>query len=145
VDGAGRIARFNYPLNLYVGDDQSIYVADTLNHRIRKIDSNGDVSTVAGSGQQGSSDGPALSASFNEPMGITFHNGVIYVSDSKNHKIRKIEDGKVITIAGTGGPGDRDGEGIAASFNIPRGIAAHNGILYVADQNNHKVRMIAIN
>jgi sugar lactone lactonase YvrE len=145
VDGPGRIARFNYPINVCLGEDQSIYVTDTLNHRIRRISRNGEVSTIAGSGQQGLSDGPALSASFNEPMGIVFYDGAIYVSDSKNHKIRKIVDGRVITIAGTGGPGDRDGEGITASFNVPRGIAAHNGTLYIADQNNHKIRMIKIN
>ncbi|NCZ85776.1 MAG: hypothetical protein EBY94_09080 [Burkholderiaceae bacterium] len=81
-----------------------IYVADRYNHLIRKVDLNGVVTTLAGSGLPGSDDGQGTAASFKEPWGLTVDSlGYVYVADTKNNKIRKISPtGLVSTIAGTG-------------------------------------------
>ena len=104
------------------------------------------VTTFAGSGTAGAVDGTGIAASFNPPAGITTDGSNLYVTDQKNHKIRKIviATGVVTTVAGTGVAGAVDGTGTAASFNIPSGITNDGTNLYVSDQANHKIRKIVI-
>ena len=144
-DGLDTAATFNLPEAVAVDAAGNVYVADNGNDLIRKITPAGQVSTFAGSGQTGKSDGPGTSASFNSPFGIAVDAaGNVYVADSGNNLIRKITpDGTVTTIAGSGSRGANDGTGKAASFNTPAGIAVDkSGNIYVADENNNLIRKI---
>ena len=146
TDGLGSAASFNYPLGVCADASGNIYVADTDNHKIRKITPTGVVSTFAGSsGPAGSIDGIGTAAKFNKPKGICVDgSGNIYVADSENNKIRKITPtGLVSTFAGTGGVGTVNGIAIGATFYRPNGICvdASNNI-YVVDGGNQKIRKI---
>ncbi|MBI3396758.1 MAG: hypothetical protein HY042_13050, partial [Spirochaetia bacterium] len=144
TDGVGNAARFNSPRSLTT-DGTYLYVADTGNHRVRRINpTDGTVTTIAGSGS-GSADGVGTGAQFNGPRGITSDNVYLYVADTGNHTIRRITiaDGTVLTIAGTAGSsGSTNGTGTAARFNGPRGVTTDGNYLYVADTNNDLIRKI---
>lgn len=146
VDGEGTTAKFNMPAGICVDARGYLYVADRGNNRIRMISPDGKVSTLAGSGKAGFSEGIGTNAKFNAPAGITVDNaGFLYVADQVNNRIRKIniESGQVSTFAGNGDFGLRDGEARQASFKYPTGIVADSvGNLYIADQLNHSIRMI---
>lgn len=139
-------ATFNNPHGIYVAKDGNIYIADRYNHIIRKIDTNGNVTTLAGSGSAGSNDGIGTSASFNEPWGLTADSlGNVYVADTKNNKIRKINpNGVVSTLAGTGNFGITDSNNpLAASFGNPTDLVFDKkGNLYVAEHLTHLIRKI---
>jgi len=145
-DGPGLSATFNEPWGLCVDQFGNVFVADTRNNLIRKIDPAGNVSTYAGSGNYGTSDGPALNATFGNPTGIEVdEEGNVYVADHLTHIIRKITpDGQVTTIAGTPyTPGSNDGTGIGARFYRPYGLTLdRNGDIIVADEWNHKIRRV---
>jgi len=103
------------------------------------------VTTLAGSGSQGSANGTGTAASFAWPAGAAVDgSGNVYVADTFNHLIRKITSaGVVTTLAGTGSSGSANGTGTAASFNNPWGVAVDgSGNVYVADQSNHLIRKI---
>jgi len=150
----GTMASFDSPTGVAVHEDDGnvhIYVADTGNHRIRKITSAGAVSTLAGSGTSGNTNGMGTSASFNSPSAVAVHeddDGVfIYVADTGNHLIRKIaSSGAVTTLAGSGTSGNTNGMGTSASFNSPSAVAVHeddDGVfIYVADSGSHRIRKI---
>ncbi len=143
-DGIGTSARFNKPYGLALDATGNIYVADSDNHRIRKITPSGVVTTLAGS-TEGFNDGTGASAQFSMPFGITVDaSGTLYVADSGNRRIRKITPmGVVTTIAGIGSPGSIDGNATLASFTNPTGITSDSdGNLYIADYANHKIRKI---
>lgn len=142
-DGDLATALFRNPSGITVGPDGNVYVADRLNHRIRKIDVvSGQAITVAGAGTTGTRDGIVAEAQFNNPYGIEVdEDGAIVVADLNNNKIRMIEDGTVKTIAGST-TGFLDGAGILAKFNSPTDIAIHDGIIYVSDLTNHRIRKI---
>jgi len=145
ADGAGKEARFQHPLGVAVDGSGNVYVGDYNNHRIRKITLGGVVSTVAGVGEAGKARGVGTKASFNEPVGLAVdEGGNVYVADRNNHAIRKITpDGIVDTLAGSGNPDFADGEGLAASFNTPHGVAVdESGNVYVADAGNNRIRKI---
>ena len=144
-DGQGVSASFYYPAGIAIDSSGNLYIADTFNHKIRKISSSGMVTTVAGSGSIGSSDGQGVSASFYYPYGITMDTiGNLYIADTFNHKIRKISSsGMVTTVAGSGSIGSVDGQGVSASFQQPHGIILDSiGNFYVADTFNNKIRKI---
>ncbi|MCB1134021.1 MAG: hypothetical protein KDN05_23080, partial [Verrucomicrobiae bacterium] len=142
----GSSARFNSPRGITIDAAGNLYVADTGNHAIRKIATNGDVTTFAGlAGTSGSTDASGTSARFSSPKDITIDaSGTFHVADSGNHTIRKItSSGVVSTVGGLAGTsGSTVGNGSAARFSNPSGIAvASNGInLYVSDTDNHTVR-----
>ncbi|HEY8462308.1 MAG TPA: hypothetical protein VIM99_18110, partial [Blastocatellia bacterium] len=117
-------------------------------HTIVRIDiGTGVPALVAGApGQSGFTDGPADQARFNGAIGVAVNkDGVIFVADTYNDSIRAIENGRVRTIAGGGGPGFRDGRGPEAQFNAPCGIAVGaDGSLLVADAGNHRIRRVTL-
>jgi sugar lactone lactonase YvrE len=148
TDGIGTAATFRTPYGI-VTDGTSLYVADTGNSTIRKIDiASGLVSTLTGSaGTSGSTDGTGTAALFQAPCGITTDGTNLYVADTGNNTIRKIviSTGVVTTLAGSVGvPGSTDGTGTAATFNLPFGITTDGTNLYVADTGNNTIRKVVI-
>jgi sugar lactone lactonase YvrE len=148
TNGYSTNALFSDPAAIVADSAGNLFVADSQNHAIRKISTNGLVSTLAGQlGVPGSADETGAQARFDSPCGITLDlNGNLFVSDTGNHTIRKITPGGVVnTIAGTAGQAGFANEvGPAARFNSPLGLAvATNGMIYVADCGNHVVRAIS--
>ena len=145
TDGVGSSARFAWPEGVTVGGMGNLYVCGE-SHTIRKITPAGVVSTLAGSGSQGSADGIGSAAQFNYPYALAADNAEnIYVADTYNSTIRKVDpSGLVTTLAGSAGiTGSADGPGNVARFNYPYGIAVDGGgNLYVADTNNYTIRKI---
>jgi sugar lactone lactonase YvrE len=148
ADGTGSAAKFNSPSGVAVDGAGNVYVADTLNHAIRKVGPTGVVTTLAGlSGSHGSTDGTGSAARFWGPQGLAMDSGGnLYVADTNNDLIRRIATatGVVTTVAGSAGSsGSADGIGAQARFNGPSGVAVDGaGNLYVADLDNHTVRAI---
>ena len=146
TNGQGNSAMFFQPQDVALDKSGNIYVADRDNHLIRRIDSSGNVTTVAGSGNSGYTDAKGTSAKFNKPTGVALDNlGNVYVADYNNHLIRKIDSiGNVTTLAGiVGAQGLNNGPGSTAKFNYPTGVAVDStGIVYVADSLNHLIRRI---
>jgi sugar lactone lactonase YvrE len=153
VDASDTAARFYTPCELSIDQSNNIFVADAYNHRIRKIDTDRMVTTVAGSGSSGPDaggfqNGPADQALFKVPTACHVSlTGSIYVGDGENQRVRKIStDGIVTTFAGSGETGFENGPDSLATFNFPRGCVmdyeAHR--LYVVDYNNHAVRIIHV-
>jgi DNA-binding beta-propeller fold protein YncE len=143
ADGVGSDASFNEPIGITTDAAGNLYVADTKNHRIRKITPAGEVSTLVG-GERGFADGIGSDARFNEPGGIAIDAaGNLYVADSMNRRIRKITPaGDVSTLAGSE-TGFADGIESDAKFDHPLGITIDAaGNLYVADSNNNRIRKI---
>src|SRR5206468_12494596 len=118
ADGVGTDARFNTPSGLAVDAAGAVYVADTGNHAIRRVDPSGRVTTVAGDGIAGWHDGGGRSARFNGPMGVVLDaEGRLLVTDTYNDRIRVVSrTGDVTTIAGEGVPGLVDGPALVARF-----------------------------
>lgn len=161
--GPAASAQFNGPTGLAVDSAGHLYVADTGNSVVRKIGSDGNISTIAGSGPAGyNGDGiPAVSAALNVPQGLALDaGGNLYIADTDNHRIRQVSPGGVIsTVAGTGlatYSGDNvGGTGISASSGdggpatqssvvLPTGVAVDPaGNLYIADYGNSKIRVVS--
>ena len=147
ADDTGTAATFYGPQGLAVDVSGHLYVADTNNNTIRKVViSSGAVSTVAGNaGSAGSADGVGTAARFYYPSGVAADAaGNVYVADTENHTLREISPtGIVTTQAGQVGiSGSADGQGAAARFYFPTGIAADSGgTIYIADTNNYTVRV----
>jgi sugar lactone lactonase YvrE len=144
ADGSGLQATFNAPRGLALDADGNIYVADTGSNKLRKITPAGVVSTLAGTGDSGSTDG--VSATFSSPCGLAIGaDGTIYVCDRDNNKIRAVNssNGTVSTFTGTGASGSLDSSKTLATFNHPEGIAiSQDDILFVADTGNNKIRRV---
>jgi sugar lactone lactonase YvrE len=144
VDGERIEARFRGPRGLHMGVTDRLLVADTGNHQVRSIDRLGVVRTVAGQAQvAGLRDTAAAAANFSSPtFALQLADG-IYVADSGNHVIRYVSEGRVSTVAGTGQPGNTDGQPLQARFNTPVALAdADSGGLLVADLLNHAIRYV---
>ena len=144
-DGAGAIAQFNGPQAIVADSSGLLFVADTANHRIRKIASDYTVSTLAGTGTAGFKDGVGSVAQFSSPGGIAvdaFHN--VYVSDMNNYRIRKISpDGVVSTIAGSGSLGQNDGAALSATFGLMGQISFDpGGNLWIVEHSYHTMRKL---
>jgi hypothetical protein len=145
ADGAGATASFRSPEGIAHDGAGNLFVADSGNHTIRRIGSDGTVSTIAGlAGANGSSDGTGSAARFNNPVGIALGpDGDLYVADTQNHVIRRVTTGGVVTTYAGSTQGFADGAATAAKFNGPSGIAvAANGDVVVTDFANNRVRRI---
>lgn len=150
ADGLALKARFNTPTALALSPDaRALYVADTFNDRVRKIDLvTLRVTTVAGGGGGPVLDGPGGEAKLARPIGLAVDsNGVLYVAELTANDFRRIDTaGNVTTLAGGAGLKVKDGPGLTAQFDQPRGLAidTRKGILYVADYENFVIRQIAL-
>jgi sugar lactone lactonase YvrE len=126
----------------------ALIVADSFNHRIRRLDlATHEVTTIAGTGQAALVDGPGASAAFNTPVGLALDpKGILYVGDAHNFGIRAVDltdpAHPVTSIAGTGVAAFADGPGAKAGFNLTYGLALGDGVLYVADTYNHRIRTV---
>ncbi len=149
---AAAAAQLNSPAGLALDADGNLFIADIFNHRIRKIDTNGDISTVAGTGTAGfNGDGiAAAAAQLNNPRSMILDTaGNLFIADRDNHRIRRVDtNGDISTFAGTGTAGF-SGDGAAATaaqLNSPTGLALDTaGNLFIADRNNHRIRRVDIN
>jgi hypothetical protein len=145
VNANGTNARFNAPNAIVIDKDGNLFVADTLNYKIKKITPNGDVTTVTGT-VLGNRNGIKSLVKLGEINGLVIDNdtGIIYATDNTNNSIRKImPNGSASTFAG-GTQGDSDGNGSNAQFNFPSGITNDNfGNLYVCDTFNFKIKKIS--
>jgi sugar lactone lactonase YvrE len=145
--GQALAALFDQPSGVAVGT--SVFIADTLNHRVRAVATGGTITTIAGNGTQGFSgdDGTATEANLDTPMAVAVDaSGNVYIADSNNNRIRVVSGGIITTIAGNGTAaytGD-DGPATSASLNHPLGIALDSdGTLYIADAGNHVIRRVS--
>ncbi len=145
-NGTGSAARFWHPSAVAVDAAGTVYVADAGNHVIRQISPAGVVTTLAGSGSVGNTNGPAATARFYWPTGVAVDAaGTMYVADRGNHVIRQISPaGVVSTLAGRAGvPGIADGTGPSARFNDPVEVTVDEaGAVYVVDQGSRTMRVI---
>lgn len=148
--GLAAAALLNAPASVAVDKSGNVYIADTGNHRIRQVSPLGTISTIAGTGKAGYSGdlGPAAAAQLNAPAYvIADDSGNIYVSDTANHRVRRIApDGGIATIAGNGFQGFA-GDGSSALYaflDAPRGLALdRSGNLYIADPGSSRVRRVS--
>ena len=144
VNGFRLSATFNHPYGLAIDREGNIYVGDVDNHRIRKISTDGTVSTFAGGGK-GFADREGSLARFNQPYGVAVDSDLnVYVADSHNNRIRKITPGgSVSTLAGNGHDGFVDGPAASAEFYVPIGVALDGaGNVFVGDEGNSSIRKI---
>ena len=145
ANGIGIYAFFYQPSGVALDAAGNLYVADSYNNLVRKISLAGTVTTLAGTGAKGLSNGNADTALFNSPQGVAVDAaGNVYVADLGNNAIRKISKaGTVITLAGNGNQGAADGLDTSATFNQPTGVAVDvAGNVYVADYGNNLIRKI---
>ena len=142
-------AELNYPMGVAVDASGNLYIADTKNNRVRMVDRAGIITTVAGTGAQGSSsNGPAISAELNQPTGVAVDKaGNLYIADNQNFCIRKVDaSGIITTVAGNGiqGYGGDGGAATGAELNYPAGVAFDaSGNLYIADIKSNRIRKVA--
>jgi sugar lactone lactonase YvrE len=137
VDGPGNTAEFDYPRGIAIDENGNIYVAEYYSHSIRKISPVGFVTTLAGSGGPGLSDGMGGNAKFNYPLGLAVDPlGNVFVADESNHCVRKITPtGNVTTLAGNGTSGSEDGNRTIARLSYPVDVALDMyGNIYVAEK-----------
>lgn len=147
ADGIGTAAKFNSPYGITAGADGQLYVADSYNNRIRKINpQTAEVTTVAGNANGGTADGTGTAATLKGPVALTAaQDGLIYFTQgSDSHAIRQLNPatGQVTTIIGSGMGGYVDGPAATAKFSFPAAIAVSNGYIYVADEGNERIRRI---
>jgi sugar lactone lactonase YvrE len=148
-DGAtASAAQLNAPGGLAVDSTGDLFISDTGNHRVRVVTPDGNISTVAGTGvaDYSGDGGPAFTAALNGPQGLaTDRYGDIYIADTNNSVVRKVSSqGIITTYAGTGAAGysydgffAREGQ-----LNLPTGLAASSGNLYIADSANNRIRLV---
>ena len=147
-NGPATSAQLGSPSGVVADSAGSLYIADTFNNRIRKV-SNGAITTVAGNGNtgRGGDNGPATSAQLYRPYGVaTDSAGNVYIADTINNLIRKVSNGVITTVAGTGAYGSSGDNGPATSAQLfyPYGVAVDSsGDLYIADTANYRVRKVS--
>jgi len=147
--GPATSALMRGPRTMEADANGNLFITDTLNHRVRKVDTTGRITTIAGTGSAGYSgdNGPATSARLNNPHGVAVDAaGNVYIADSPNQRIRKVSPAGIITtVAGTGSSG-YNGDNIqatAARLNYPKGVEmGPDGAVYIADANNHRIRRV---
>ena len=151
-DGPATKAKLNNPFGIVRGSDGALYICDTGNHVIRRVDTNGIITTVAGTGRKGYSGdgGPALKAELNEPYEVRFDAENMYFVEMRNHLVRRVDlQSKTIsTLAGNGTAGfsGDGGQGRLAALNQPHSIQLdRRGDLYICDIGNHRIRRVDSN
>jgi len=142
-------ARILHPCHLVCSSDGTLFIADTGNHRIRRVTPDGIITTIAGTGESGfrGDGGPAVDAQLAAPAAIAIdQRGNLFVADFLNHRIRRVSrDGIITTIAGTG-ESDYNGDGrpaLECQFGEPCGVAVdRDGYVYIGDQVNCRIRVV---
>ena len=142
-------AKLDAPEDVAVDAAGNLYISDSHNHRIRRVDSKGVITTVAGIGDEGFSGdgGPAVQAQLSVPFGVTVDAaGNLYFADLRNQRVRRVDSrGVITTVAGTGtrGYSGDGGPAVQAELDGPTGVAADKaGNLYVVDSRNHRIRRV---
>jgi len=155
VDAQGEAARFYNPSSIALLPAGELVVMDRYNHRLRKIQSNGGVSTLWGNGERGNRDGDSNQGRLNQAIALlALPNGNLIIADAQNHSLRTLSpQGVMTTLAGTGSESSRDadnqgliqdGPALNADFNWPADLAADPaGNLYIADRYNHAIRKLS--
>ncbi len=147
-DGQGVAARLNGPEGVVVDAAGNVYIADTGNHRVRRVNASGVITTVAGTGVVGfgGDNGLATGARMNFPSALALDDsGNVFVTEREGNRVRKFAPGgSIVTIAGIGQEGFDGDDGLATEARIsnPLGVAFRAGKLYVADTDNHRIRRI---
>ncbi len=148
--GRADAARLASAMSMAQDAQGNLYIADTRNHRVRRVSASSTISTVAGTGTQGfaGDGGPAAQAQLDSPSGVAVStDGTIYIADTRNHRIRQVDGtGTIRTLAGTGGAGfsGDGGLAVAALLSSPQGLSPGlTGDLYLADTGNQRVRRIS--
>jgi sugar lactone lactonase YvrE len=147
--GAATNAELSFPLGVAVDVNGNLFIADTYNNRIRKVDNNGIITTVAGGGNAGDQ-GVATNAELSDPQGVAVDaNGNLFIADTDNSRIRKVDTNWIIsTVAGNGTASYSGDEGTAtdAVLHGPCGVAVDfNGNLFIADTDNSRIRKVGAN
>ena len=149
--GAATSAQLNSPLGVAVDAAGNLYVADTLNNLVRRVDTKGVITTFAGNGTAGfgGDGGAAASAQLNGPQGLAVDAaGNLYIADTQNARVRKVSGGTISTVAGSSSSGFGGDGGAAASaqLNAPFGVALDAaGNLYIAEFGNNRIRKVGTN
>ena len=146
---AATSAQLNGPIQVSVDISGNVYIADGYNFKIRMVTRRGIITTIAGTGAQGTigDNGPATSAQLMFASGLSLDiSGNVYIAESSNCKIRMVNSAGIITtIAGTGdwGSSGDGGAATSAQLNFPYGVSVDiSGNVYIADQNNHRIRIV---
>lgn len=148
-DGGPAVNAQIFARGIAVDGEGNLFIADTSNHRIRKVDGNGIITTVAGTGTSGFSGdgGPAINADLNLPFGLAAdEQGNLFIADTLNNRVRRVSpDGIIMTVAGNGTEGfsgDR-GPAISAQLNLPFAVVVDShGNLFIADRFNNRIRKV---
>ena len=144
--GPAAEAQLNLPYGVVVDGAGNLYIGDLYNDRIRKVDTTGTITTIAGTGESGfrGDGGPAAEAQLSDPTGVAMDGaGNLYIADTENQRIRKVDSmGTITTIAGTGERGD-GGPAAEAQLSDPFGVAVDGaGNLYIAERDNQRIRKV---
>lgn len=148
--GPGVAALLAHPRGLAIDALGNLYIADSGDNRVRRLDASGVITTFAGTGQIGwtGDGGPAAQAELSAPEGLAFDaEGDLYIADTGNERIRKVKDGVITTVAGDGSSDFRGdgGAGPKASLNVPLGVAVDaRGNVYIADTGNLRIRRLDV-
>ena len=147
--GPATDAQLNGPFGVALDNEGNLYIVDRDDQRIRKVDSSGTITAVAGTGTRGFSGdgGPATNAQLSGPRDVALDGaGNLYIADRDNHRIRKVDTaGTITTVAGTGTRGFSGDGGPATSARLsrPSGVALDAaGNLYIVDRDNHRIRKV---
>jgi len=153
--GPATAAQLYFPYDVAVDNSGNLFIADTTNNCIRKVDTAGIISTIAGNGDGdwgfSGDGGPATAAQLDSPCGIAIDsNGNLYIADTSNNRIRKVNTAGIIyTVVGSGdtgiwsgGFGGDGGTATTALLNYPMDVAIDNSNLYIADQDNNRIRRV---
>ena len=150
VGSAATAAGLGNPNGVAVDRLGNIYIADTFNRRVRRVDATGAITTIAGSGQYGSGgdNGPATNAQLATPVGVAVDGlGNVYIADAEAHRVRRVDgNGVITTLAGTGisGIGGDGAAATGAQLFYPYGVAVDGlGNVYIADSSNHRIRRVS--
>lgn len=144
ADGMGAAAKFYYPSSICIYGNGDLYVSDTYNHKVKKVNQAGSVSTLAGGATYGDVNGTGTAAKFSFPNGIVVNaSGDLFVADYDNDKVKKITLAGVVTTFVGSTRGDENGTESAAKLADPFGLTIDNlGNMYLSDYGNHKIKKI---